>query len=340
MPKAVILAGGQGERFWPLTHEKFPKYRIRLDGKKSLLVNTYERLGRFYKKNDIFVVTTKAHKPLIQKELPTLKKENIFIEPARRNTAAAIYLSTALIQAKYGPDEVVTFFPADHLIQTEALFSRALHAAVQVAAKKDCLVTLGVKPTFPATGFGYIESGAPMSGLRDAYQVARFTEKPIRRTAQKYIKKGNFYWNVGIFSWRTQVFIETFKRYCPEMHEVFNIHKIAASYKKFPKLSIDYALLEKADNMALIRTSMDWCDMGNWDMFLKKAQKDKRGNLVMGRAAHLESKDSLVVNYDERPIFTIGIKDLVVVQSKQGILICRSGLAEKAAYFVRNGCKT
>src|SRR3989338_8311326 len=173
MPKAVIMAGGPGERFWPLTHKKLPKYRIRLDKKESLLQKTYQRLLKVYSKNDVYVVTTREHLSLIRSELPTLKKNNLIVEPIRRNTAAAIYLSCRILHDRFGADEIVSFFPADHLIQNEKLFKRTLRQASAAAQKKDLLVTVGIHPNFPATGFGYIEAGPALKALPSAYAVKR-----------------------------------------------------------------------------------------------------------------------------------------------------------------------
>src|SRR3989338_4013911 len=176
MAQAVIMAGGQGERFWPMTDKRFPKYRISVDGKRSLLQGTRQRLARIFGKN-IHVVTTGEQVNLIRKELPGLPLKNIIVEPARNNTAPAIYLSTALLGQRFGADEVTLFFPADHLIQNETLFKKTVRGMIALAAAKNCLVTAGIRPTFPATGYGYIQAGSPIKNYPSAFRVRRFVEK-------------------------------------------------------------------------------------------------------------------------------------------------------------------
>ncbi len=335
MAQAVILAGGQGERFWPMTHAKFPKYRIQFDGKASLLQGTYRRLFKVYGKKNVHVVTTRPHFALIRAELPGLDRRNIHIEPFRNNTAAAIFLSSALMGRRHGEGESISFFPADQLIQNEVAFKETLQGALTLSQKKAILVTVGIRPTFPATGYGYIEAGAPLPGARDAYRVKRFVEKPDRRTAEKYIKNRRFFWNGGIFTWRVGVFMESMKKFAPEIYRRFDLKRLAASYKALPNTSIDYALLEKADNIAVCVTRMDWCDMGNWDMMLEKSSRDKRGNFTQGVAWHEEAGGSLLINQSAVPLVTLGAKNLIVVSTPAGTLVCPRGRAEEAALLLK-----
>ena len=333
---AVIMAGGQGERYWPLTHKNFPKYQIKLDGKYSLLQKTYERLSKVYSKERVFIVTTRDHLGMIFQELPRLKKSHVFVEPARKNTAPAILLSSSMIQRRFGEDAVVSFYPADHLIQNESLFRKTIENAARLASKEEALVTIGIKPTFPATGYGYIHAGRRLRGFADAYRVARFTEKPSYRVACRYLKKGGYYWNGGIFTWRAGVFLKTLKNFSPEFYNAFDLSSVEASYRRLPRLSIDYALLEKAGNMAVIRTAMDWCDMGSWDMFLEKARRDHNKNFVHGKAHGREFRDSLILNYGKNPLITLGISGLIVVQTERGTLICKRGRSEEAALLAKD----
>lgn len=327
MAKAVIMAGGPGERFWPLTHSEFPKYRIRLDNRESLLQKTFQRLLKLYPRPDIYVVTTRAHAPLIRTELPGLKKTNLIVEPMRRNTAAAIYLSCRTLEKKAGPQEIVSFFPADHQIQKEAEFQKTLGQAMGLAKSGKWLVTVGIQPTFAATGYGYIEIGSPLvAGLR-AFRVKRFTEKPGRPKALRYLKSGRYLWNGGIFSWKIRTFLEAMKKAAPEFG--------SQPYAKLPKISIDYALLEKAKNLAVVKAKMDWCDMGSWDMFQEKGCVDKDGNLMRGDCRAHRTRGSLILNHQDTPVITFGIRDLIVVQTKQGTLICKKGFSEEAALLAR-----
>lgn len=335
MAQAVIMAGGPGERFWPMTHGKFPKYRIRFNGKDSLLQKTYQRLLKVYHKDSIYVVTTKPHSKLIREELPRMKRRNLLIEPIRNNTAAAIFLSCEVIRDRFGDKETVSFFPADHLIQNESEFRKIMRSAIRLAEAEEFLITVGVQPTFPATGYGYIESGAGIDGFSGAYRVKRFIEKPDHKKADGYLRRKNFSWNAGIFTWRAGVFTKTIDRFSPEFSKNFKLKNLSASYKKLPTLSIDYALMEKADNIAVIRTHMDWCDMGNWDMYFQKSPADKTGNYACGMTHHKDSSQSLFINQTGHPMIAIGVRGLIVVNTPFGLLICKKGQAEEAALLFK-----
>jgi len=335
MPQAVIMAGGQGERFWPMTHAGFPKYRIKFDGKRSLLQGTYDRLARIFPKGSISVVTTRQHARMIREELPFLRAGNLIIEPFRNNTAAAILLSTALAAKKSGPEEIVSFFPADHLIRDERAFGKTISGAMHLAQKTNTLVTIGITPTFPATGYGYIRCGKPIRGFKKAYRAARFVEKPNHQRALFYMRDGSFLWNAGIFTWRSGVFMEAMARHCPRMIAAFDVSRIESSYRRLESQSIDYALLEKAENIAVCRTEMDWCDLGNWDRLLDMSKADSKGNVKTGASHHEDARGCLLINEHHQPLVTAGLRDLVVVQTPQGTLICRRGSAEEAALLFK-----
>ncbi|OGW92393.1 MAG: hypothetical protein A3D28_05500 [Omnitrophica bacterium RIFCSPHIGHO2_02_FULL_63_14] len=334
MPQAIIMAGGQGERFWPLTHAAFPKYLIRLDGKTSLLGRTYARLLQVYKRRDVHVVTTKGHARLIRRELPRLPAGNLIAEPFRNNTASAILYATARIARAKGPSETVSFFPADHLIRNTAGFRATMQSATRLAKTKDRLVLIGVRPAFAATGLGYIRIGRRLNGFPGAHEVAGFTEKPPYRRAVGYLRSKKYLWNGGIFTWRAGVFLETLKARSPRLLAAFDLDHVAASYNKMPRTSIDYALLEKADNLAIVPARMDWCDMGCWDMFLEKAAPGGGGrNYVSGDVRQKGLKGSLILNATSRPVVGVGLSGLIVVSTKRGTLICGRGRSEEAARF-------
>ncbi len=335
MAKAVIMAGGQGERFWPMTHENFPKYCIPFYGKQSLLQKTLERLEKVYGRGGVYVITVADHVKFIRRQLPKLPKKNILIEPSRRNTAAAIYLSTALLGKQFGENEVVSFYPADHLIQNEKKFQATVKSAIELASKRSDLVTIGIKPTFPAIGYGYIETGKSIAGSANAFGVKRFVEKPDYATALKYVRKSNFFWNGGIFTWRVGVLLESMRRFSPEIVKTIDLAHLEKSYKKVKGVSIDYALFEKADNISMIRTDMDWCDVGSWDMYLAKNPWDPTGNYVDGVCVHEQTQGSLLLNQTSKPLVALGLKDIIVVQTPQGTLVCRRGQAEQAALLFK-----
>ncbi len=331
MAQAVIMAGGQGERFWPMTHENFPKYLLRWEGKQSLLQGTYRRLLEVYPKKNIHVVTTCSHKKFIQRELSSLPEKNIIFEPSRNNTTAAIYLSCAQLGRRFGPEEVLCFFPADHLIQDRRKFARTMEAAIRLAQAVDLLVAVGIKPVFPATGYGYIEVGKPLRGSFGAYRVSCFVEKPDEKKARAYLRNGKYLWNAGIFTWRAGVFQNSMNDCFPAFVSAFDLRRLSSSYRRLPCLSIDYALLEKAKNIAVCKTTMDWCDMGSWDMFYDKSKKDRSGNVVQGPAEILGCERSLFVNSTKHPLVVFRKKDLIAVRTKQGTLVCPRGCSERAA---------
>ena len=337
MPQAVVMAGGQGERFWPLTHKQFPKYRLRFKEKTSLLAATILRLRSVYAKNQLHVVTTREHAPLIKKELPGFPVANLILEPTRKNTAAAILLASARIAHRYGPEEVVSFFPADHLIENIPYFKRTIQGAVILARQKRMLVTVGIQPTFPATGYGYIRLGKKIPGFAEAFQADRFVEKPDRSSAIRYLKEKKFLWNGGIFTWRSGVLIDTLKKINPSFARKFNLKDVEGSYRKLPNISVDYAVLEKASNIAVYRTAMDWCDLGSWDMFYDRSEKDSQKNCRTGvRLVCKDTKGSLVVSEcSDRPLVVLGVSDLIVVQTKRGTLICQRSRSEEAALLAK-----
>ncbi len=331
MAKAVIMAGGQGERFWPLTHKDFPKYRIKFDADNSLLQGTYRRLLKVYGKNNIYVVTTQPHVKIIRQELPLLDRSHIFIEPFRNNTCSAIYLSCMLLEKEAGTNEVVSFFPADHLIEHEFFFKKTMQRALHLAREKELLVTIGIQPTFPASGYGYIQKGKGVRGFSGAYRVQRFVEKPDRKKAKQYIRQKKYLWNAGMFTWRIGVFMQAMKRHCPNFPHPLDLKKLQSSYKKWPNTSIDVALMEKTDNIVVCSTGMDWCDMGNWDMLFEKSPKDKENNYAEGFYWLKETRGSLIVNKSSLPVVALGVSNLLVVQTPRGTLICPKGRAEEAA---------
>jgi mannose-1-phosphate guanylyltransferase/mannose-6-phosphate isomerase len=331
MPKAVIMAGGPGERFWPFTHPGFPKYCLRLDGRESLLQKTLRRLARLYKKTDIYVVTTKAHLPIIRRELRGFPRSRILVEPSRRNTAAALYLAVSALSSRFGREETLSFYPADHLIRDTACFTRTMRDAIRTAEETPSLVVIGIKPTFPATGYGYVQAGRPLRETRGARAVARFHEKPTRRKAARYLKRGDYFWNAGIFTWRSGVFLDAMREHAPGIVRLFDARRPEKSYAKLPALSIDVALMEKAGRVAVVPARMDWCDMGNWDMFFEKGAKDRARNVVLGPVRASRCSGSLLFNGTRQPIALEGFRDRIFVKTERGILACARGASEEAA---------
>lgn len=325
------MAGGQGERFWPLTHAAFPKYRIRFEEKHSLLGGTWDRLCRLFKPDDIYVVTTRDHVRFIRVELPKLRAANLLVEPKRNNTASALVYSTYYLEKRFGPEELACFFPADHLIQRIDRFTDTMSRAMDAARRRDRLVTIGIKPRFPATGYGYIRRGGRLSGEKGVYEVGRFVEKPSRAKAAGYLRQGNFLWNAGMFVWKTGVFIEKLAKFSPEFYGSFSLSDLSGSYRRMPARSIDVALLEKADGIAVASTGMDWCDMGSWEMFDERSPKDAEANRFGGSVVSRDNRGVFVLNEASTPVVILGLRDVIVVRTEQGLLISKKSRSEEAA---------
>lgn len=334
MAQAVILAGGRGDRFWPLTSDRFPKYRMRLAGRDSILQLTHRRLSAVFGRPSIWVVTTRSHVRHVRAELPYLPLSRILVEPDRRNTAAAVYLSMRLLRERFGPSETVAFFPADHLIERRDLFESTVKRALRAARTRPALVTIGIRPTRPATGYGYIRRGRPVAGAPGCHEVLRFVEKPDERTAARYLRTGSFYWNAGMFAWTTETFFRYADRICPEYGRLFDPKRLSASYRRLPRLPIDRALMEgaaAARGVVVISTRMDWCDMGSWDAYYARAPKDGAGNRLEGAVVAEGLKGCLVYNSTREPLVLSDQEDRIVVKTRQGTLVCPRGVSEESA---------
>jgi mannose-1-phosphate guanylyltransferase len=327
----VILAGGSGERFWPLSRQHKPKQFLILEPTgRSLLQATADRLNQTSGEPDrLMVVTAHNHRAQVLEHLPDLPMENLLVEPVPRDTAAAI-LYAALTIAHDDPDAVMGVFPADHLIQDQAAFARTLAQAITIAASGDALVTLGIAPEYPATGYGYIEQGDPLpqSAVGEAYQVKRFTEKPDAKTAVHFLSNGRFLWNSGIFVWRVQTILQAFAEHVPELYGPMSQAAalrggLRQVYPSLPKISVDYAVLERAANVVVIPASFGWDDLGDWNA-LERLLKGDGANVTVGRHISLDTGGAILytTNGDDL-IATIGLEDVVVVRAGDVTLVVR-----------------
>ena len=270
----VIMAGGGGTRFWPMSRQEMPKQLLNLSGKETMVNETIDRIGQVIDKNDIFIVTNVCQwKPMADVTKGRIEPKKILAEPAARNTAACIGYAAMEIIKKYG-DGVMCVFPADHYIKDEKGFAEILNKAISVAEREDKLVTIGITPTFPATGYGYIEFNKNEDSV--AKKVIQFVEKPNLELAKEYVAKGSFAWNSGMFVWRASVILNKFKEFLPEVYQC--IVKIGDAmgtpdeekvineiYPVIPKISVDYGIMEKADNVVVIDGEFGWNDVGSWD---------------------------------------------------------------------------
>jgi len=318
-----------------------PKYGLNIFGKRTLLQQVFARARKALPGAEIMVVTQKAQSALVRKQLPSLKRTNIIVEPFGRKTAAAIGLAAVEI-ARDDPDAVMLICPADSYTQENEKFVAAAKRAV-LAARDGCLVTMGIRPTYPATGYGYIKVN-PKSKTK-IYKVAKFVEKPNLARARKFLKSGNYLWNAGVFVWKVSTILEAIEKYMPglskglkEIDGIFGKaqyqKRLAGIYKRLPDISIDYGILEKAKNTKVVKADMQWDDLGTWANLEKIYKKDKKGNIIRARCKQLGASNSIVLSEDGHLIGLIGVDNLVVVHTPSATLICSKKKAEQVKEFV------
>jgi len=307
--KAVILAGGSGERFWPLSTPTMPKQFLSIFGGKTLIRQSVERLAGLVKPEDVYIVTSSALVKLTRKELPEIPAANIVGEPMRRDTGAAVAVGVGV--AGKNDEDVVGFFPADQVVSRPVAFRAALKKATAVARKDASIVTLGIKPTFPATGFGYIN---PKTGA--------FVEKPDETKAKQYLRKG-YLWNAGMFIARASTFRSAFAEHAPDLSNLSNasnLSNLAKRYAALPRISFDYAVMEKFSRVSVVPGDFGWDDVGNYLAFDKYFKHDAAGNVLVGDCRAVESADNICVSR-QNDISLLGVRGLVVVSTPNGILV-------------------
>ena len=350
MIHAVILVGGSGTRFWPLSREKMPKQLLRILGDRSMLAITVDRALAMVPENRIWAVTTVSQAGLIKRELDIRGFEGVRVieEPAGRNTAPAIGLAAMRI-LREDADGILAVMPADHHIQQPGSFVDILRSG-EMLADKGYLVTLGIKPMRAETGYGYLCKGsrldAPDMGDSSlaAYRVARFTEKPDEKTAEAYLHSGEYFWNSGIFMWRADRFVEAMKRYLPGHYEgLMEIDGLGVPpadpgrmqeiYAGFQPISVDYGIMEHAGRVAMIPADVGWSDVGSWASLREILDKDADGNVLVGDVLALECRDSIVYGRD-RLVAVLGLEGLVVVDTPDALLICREDQSQHVRRIV------
>ncbi len=352
MPYAVIMAGGRGERFWPKSRQELPKQFLRLVGDRTMLQKTVDRLKALVEPEQIFIVTGQVYYDLVRDQVPAVPQKNIILEPVGRDTAAAIGLSATVV-SRSDPVGVMIVLPADHYIADEEHFCKVLESAVAAAAPGEHLVTLGITPSRPETGFGYIAHGR----LRDTiagnpsgthplrgnvpipiYAVDRFTEKPDYRTALEYLASGNYYWNSGIFVWRADLILRLIGQHLPHLHaglqqidSAFGTERYESTlldvFTGLPKISIDYGVMEKAGNVLVLPGDFGWDDVGSWTALESYKEKDEQGNCLEGRGVMVDTDNTLVLS-SGKVVATLGVSDLIVVEGRDSILICHKEHAQ------------
>jgi mannose-1-phosphate guanylyltransferase len=343
---AVVLAGGRGERFWPLSTAAHPKQTVDLIGGKSLIRQAVERLSGFIPAERIFVVTGEALVGPLRVALPELKPEQVVGEPIPRDTAAACVLGTAIVRAR-DPRAVVCVLTADHVMYDIPIFQQTLRESAALAAREPRIVTIGIAPTFPSTGYGYIEAGKRMDtdGTIEFAAARRFVEKPALERASEYVLAGNYFWNAGMFVWSVPTFERALEQHRPQLQGLYRAAAaagsgpaldavMAAQYPGLEKISIDYAVMERADNIAVATGRFRWYDVGSWPALADHFPADADGNVCVGRCASLDAAANIVVSR-ERLTALIGVRDLIVVQAGNATLVCRRDRAQDVRALVR-----
>ena len=347
---ALIMAGGKGERFWPLSTDKRPKQFLNLLGEKTMIQMTVERLNRLIPLDRIFVVTGEVYKDIVQEQLPNLPEKNIILEPVGRNTAPCIALSALYIKQFY-QDAVMAVVPSDHLISDDEKFLDILSAGSDFVSKnKKAIVTIGITPDRPESGYGYIKYKERISNDTDQSDVAAdidsinifpveaFVEKPSKEVAKQYLMEGNYLWNAGMFIWNVDNVIELTKKFIPSTYNIINsidmtsqeafIEECRSKYPNVDNISVDYAIMEKADQIHVIPGEFGWDDIGSWFAVERYSTKDECNNVCKGNVTSIDSSSNLVVS-NSKPIVVAGIENLLVVESDELIFVCTKNQIDK-----------
>jgi mannose-1-phosphate guanylyltransferase len=334
------MAGGSGTRFWPRSRQRVPKQLLPIAGRRSLLADTLARVRPLVGGRRTWVVTAASHAAAVRRESRGVPRANVLVEPVGRNTAAAIALA-ALRLAATAPDAIMAVLPADHAIGDGPGFRATLAQAMDVAATTDRLVTIGVPPTSPETGYGYIQVGEPLGTISEgAHVVARFLEKPARERAVALIAGGDVLWNAGIFAWRVERILGELRRWVPEVMAPLEAAlrrggatALAGAYRRIPAISIDTGVLERADHVAVVRAGFDWSDIGSWAAVADLWRDGTSGNAVRGTAVVVES-DGCVIDAGTRLVALIGVHDLVIVDTPDALLVCPKERAQDVRLVV------
>ncbi|WP_309400300.1 mannose-1-phosphate guanylyltransferase [Cerasicoccus maritimus] len=346
----VIMAGGRGERFWPQSRLRRPKHLLPIVGSKPMLTQTIERLEGLAPMENVMIITNAEQRDAVIEVCPMLPPENVIAEPVGRDTAPAVGLAMELVRAR-DPQGVFAMLPADAVIHDAAGFRRVLGAAFQAAEQDPVLVTVGVEPTYPATGFGYVHKGEQYATIDEqpVFKVQRFVEKPDLATAEEYVSSGEYYWNAGMFVWSVSTIDAGFAAHSPSLYASLEKVKsalaakepidalLAREYPTFEKISIDFALMEKADNVVTLPSAFDWDDVGSWPAVANHHPKDDAGNVVKGDGWVEQGSGNIVLseNSDGHLVALVGVDDLIAVRTPDATLICPKEKAQEIKALVK-----
>jgi mannose-1-phosphate guanylyltransferase len=339
------MAGGIGSRFWPMSRTAFPKQFLDiLNTGKTLIQQTYDRYKKLVPEENIFIITSAEYIPIVKEQLPQVADENILGEPSRKNTAPCVaYISFKLL--KSDPEANLVVAPADHLVTETNEFIKTSKKALDFVNHINAFVTLGIKPTHPNTGYGYIQHDTTPAAP-DIYKVKTFTEKPNEDLAKTFIASGDFLWNAGIFIWKVKNIVTAFEKHLPEMYEVFATEKdkfntdeekaaIEQIYPQCTNISIDFGIMEKADNVYIIPSSFGWSDLGTWNSAWDNMERDYLGNAVAGKNVMIMDATKCMVHASDKKLLVLqGLDDFIVVDTKDALLICKKEKEQEIKEFV------
>ncbi|MDO5558761.1 MAG: mannose-1-phosphate guanylyltransferase [Oscillospiraceae bacterium] len=343
---AVIMAGGRGERFWPKSRNSYPKQFLSLtsDG-ETMIQKTVKRLLPIVAYEDIFIVTNENYVPIICTQLPEIPVSNILAEPVARNTAPCIALAAAAVNKKYD-DAVMIVLPSDHLIKYDELYINTMKHAVKVAQKEDNLVTVGITPTYPETGYGYIKFSTDENDDMGVYKVEKFVEKPCLDVAKEYLNSGKYLWNSGMFVWKVSSICKNLQKFLPTIYEGMLKIKdsigtdsyeqtLSECFESFPSESIDFGIMEKADNIYTLSGSFGWDDVGSWLALEKINKTDEYGNYVSGDVITINTNRSIICS-NKKLIASVGLDDIIVVDTDDAILVCDKEHTQEVKKVIEN----
>lgn len=339
---AIIMAGGIGARFWPRSKKKSPKQLLKIIGENTMIQETFKRLSGLVPKENILIVTNESQRAGIVEQIPEIPSENIIVEPFGRNTAACIGLASVIIQQR-SPNAVTFVMPADHIIMDNQSFINTLKTAAQFSSENQALVTIGIQPTKPETGYGYIQIDED-SGKNNVYKVLTFAEKPNYATAVNFINSGDFFWNSGMFIWTIDTILNEINRFMPDLYEgLIQIRDqinnpdfpniLSNIYGQLRSISIDYGIMEKSDRVFLVKGQFSWSDVGSWEAVYELSEKDQDGNVKVGSVYTDMALDSYIYSPDK---FTavIGLDNVIVINCNDALLICKRDKAQEVKNII------
>lgn len=338
---AVIMAGGKGKRFWPLSNDKTPKQLLNLSGKEIMVNETIIRLNKVIDKKDIYIVTnTSQFYQMTEVTKPYIASNNIIVEPLGRNTAPCIALACFKLIKEKG-DGVIVVSPSDAYIKNETEYARVISLAVDYASDNDTIVTLGIKPDRPATGYGYIKF---VPGEHEIHDVEKFTEKPVLDLAKIYVSSREYLWNSGVFIFRVSYMLDLFKKHLPDIYEELNnikdqlgtsaeFESVKYAYSNIKGISIDYGIIEKCSSIKVIKSDIGWSDVGSWDSLSSVLKEDENGNIIKGECLNIDTKNTTIFA-NKKLIATIGLDNIVIVETDDAILVCDKSRSQEVEKIV------